>query len=82
MLRQKGCFTVPILFPGDSITERTRPVFPPRQTRLSTGWSSPISRLMVYPQDDTSQSIHHLSSIQRPAQATVEVCISDDRQML
>jgi hypothetical protein len=44
MLRQKGCSSVPILFPSDSIIKRTRPVFPPRQTRLSTGWNSPTSQ--------------------------------------
>lgn len=43
MPKQKGCSSVPILFPSDSITKRTRPVFPPRQTRLSTGWNSLIS---------------------------------------
>lgn len=44
MLRQKGCFSVLIPFPGDSVTKRTSPVFPPRQARLSTGWNSPNSR--------------------------------------
>jgi hypothetical protein len=43
MLRQKGCSSVPTLFPSDSISKRTRPVLPPRQTRLSTGWNSPTS---------------------------------------
>lgn len=42
--RQMGCSSVLILFPDDSITKRTRPVFPPRQTSLSIGWNSPISR--------------------------------------
>jgi hypothetical protein len=82
MVRQKGCSIVPTLFPGDSITKRTRPVSPPRQTRLSTGWNSPTSRLMVYRQDGTNHSIHHPSSVRRSAQAMVEVCVSNDCQML
>jgi hypothetical protein len=53
MLRQKGYSSVPILFPSDSITKLTRPVFPPRQTRLSTGWNSPISQI------DSSASRRH-----------------------
>ena len=53
MLRQKGCSSVPTLFPSDSMTERTRPVFPPRQTRLSTGWNNLTSRI------DSSASRRH-----------------------
>lgn len=53
MLRQKGCSSAPTLFPSDSISKRTCPVFPPRQTRLFTGWNSPTS------QTDSSTSRRH-----------------------
>lgn len=67
MLRQEGCRTVPTLFPGDSITKRTRSVslFPPGRRRcpsvgtarfseeqISSGRHQPIHPLPQLPSRD------------------------------